>query len=195
MTNGGFESPGFTPSPDYYRYLHVVHGTENFLTGWNFAGTVQYEASYLMRRGSGYDPYIPAGDYAVMLNEGALMTTSFNATAGQLYQFSILARYVDPLSPDALTIIADGTLATFNPTATFVTYTFDFTAATTGPATLQLELDSSLGAPQAVAIDNVSITAIPEYSASTLASGMLVLLLVGCRRRARLTNSPSAKST
>jgi hypothetical protein len=85
VTNGDFESPGFTPSPEYYRYLHSDFGTQNFLTGWNFAGTVRFEGSYLMRRGVGYDPYIPAGDYAVMLNEGALMTTSFSATAGQLY--------------------------------------------------------------------------------------------------------------
>lgn len=136
-----------------------------------------------MRRGVGYDPYIPAGDYAVMLNEGALMTTSFGATAGQLYQFSILARYSEPLSPNALRVTADGTLATFNPTATFVTYTFNFTAATTGAATLLRELDSALGAPQAVAIDNVSITAVPEPGTYALMAGLLTLAAVSARRR------------
>lgn len=185
ITNGDFELPGFTPSPDYYRYLHVNNGTQNFLTGWNFSGTVQYQASFLMRAGNGYEPYIGAGTYGVALEEGALMTTTFNATAGQLYQFSILALGSSGLPANALEVTADGTFATISPTATFLTYTFNFTAVTTGLATLQLEVDAT-GPPSLVAfIDNVSITAIPEPSTYALGAGLISLLALGVRRRVR----------
>lgn len=183
ISNGDFEAPGFTPSPDYYRYLHVVHSTENFLTGWNFAGTVQYQASFLMKAGNGYEPYIGAGTYGVALEEGAIMTTTFLATAGQQYQFSVLARTGDPLPTNAFEVTADGTLATFTPTATFLSYTFNFTAVTTGATTLQLEVDA-VGPPSLVAyIDNVSITAIPEPGTYALIGGLLALGVVGVRRR------------
>lgn len=185
VTNGDFESPGFTPAPDYYRYMHVNFGTQNFLTGWNFAGTVQYQASFLMRTGvaGGYDAYIGAGTYGVALEEGALMTTTFTAVAGQQYQFSVLARSTGSLPANAFEVTADGTQATFSPTATFLTYTFNFTAVTTGAATLLLEVDA-VGPPSLVAyIDNVSITAIPEPSTYALGLGVVSLVALGVRRR------------
>ena len=65
ITNGGFESPGFT-APEYYRYISGNTNENNvaldFVTGWTFSGTPNGgEWSYIMKKGGSYDAVIGAG--------------------------------------------------------------------------------------------------------------------------------------
>lgn len=186
IANGGFESPGFTPSPDYFRYLHSVYGTQNAISNWTFSDTTgPWEPSFWMKMGGGYDVYIGAGSYGVNLGNTGVMSTSFSVVSGQAYAVSFLARTIDPLTTNSLVVTAAGNAANFTPTASFATYSFEFTASSTGTAALSFALNSGNGAPQVANLDSVSVTAVPEPSSYAVLAGIIALALGIVRHRQR----------
>lgn len=185
ITNGGFEAPGFSPSPDAYVYLHPNFSTQDSVAGWTFAGTTgSWEASFWMHS-DGYPENVPAGTYPIALGNTDVMSTSFSTVSSQTYQVSFLSRYADPVAADSLTVTAAGTSAQFTPGASFATFSFNFTASSTGTESLAFDFNSANPvAPQKVYLDSVSITAIPEAGVTALGAGALALTVAAVRRRA-----------
>lgn len=71
VSNPGFESPGFSITPDDYRYLNGSNAT--FLTGWTFTYDGVHEASYVFHE---HRYPVFAGDYCVQLGDGDSCQTS-----------------------------------------------------------------------------------------------------------------------
>jgi hypothetical protein len=182
ITNGGFEAPGFTPSPNYYMYLSAGLGTQNAITGWTNNYDSAGEESFWMKAGGPYNALIGAGSYGLALNPGDLFFTSFSVVTGQTYAVSFLSMANVGITANALQVTANGQSALFTPsTSSFTTYSYNFTANTTGSVNLSFQL-SAPNSP--VFLDSASVTAIPEPSAYAALAGIVSLVsAVVCRRR------------
>ena len=178
-TNGTFESPGFTASPDYYKYLATGLGTANFVTGWSNTWNGSGEPTYLMKAGGPYDANIAVGSYGVHLNVNNVFSTSFSVVTGETYTVSFLSKAGTTLSAGALSVTANGQSANFTPTTSgFATYSYNFTANTSGSVGLSFQMGSGH-----VSLDNVSVSAIPEPSTYAAVFGATALGVAAWRRR------------
>lgn len=179
-TNGTFESPGFTASPDYYKYLASNLGTATLIPGWtNTWDGAGAAPSYWMKAGGPYDTNIGAGSYGVLLDSHNVLSTTFSVVTGETYAVSFLAKAGVVLASGALQATVNGQSATFTPgTAAFATYSYNFTANTTGSVGLSFQLTGGH-----IALDNVSVSAIPEPSTYAAIFGATALGLAAWRRR------------
>jgi hypothetical protein len=175
IVNGGFESPGFTPSPDFYVYLTGANA--NAITGWTNTWNGTGEPTYWMTLGGGYNNAIVAGSYAVEFSAPNILSTNFSVISGQTYTASFLAQ--GGAGVGTLQVTANGQSANFNPTpGVFNTHSYNFTANTTGTVSLSFQLSAGY-----VALDNVSVTAVPEPATYAAMLGVGALGLAAWRRR------------
>jgi hypothetical protein len=167
IANGDFESPGFNTAPDY-RYLT---STESFsptlsigLPGWTTRDDQIGEPPYLARR-PGYSNEVHHGDYAVLLNQGSAITTTFPTQRDRAYTLTFWLRPADAadnISPEPLRVRIAGLTTTFATIQGWTQRTFHFTAPSTDPAAL-LEFfnDSPAGDWRVWNLDDVLVKADP----------------------------------
>ena len=165
IANGDFESPGFNTPPDY-RYLT---STGSFsptlgidLTGWTTRDDRIGEPPYLAKL-SGDANEVHRGDYAVLLNQGSAITTTFPAQRGRAYTLTFWLRPADApdnIPPDPLRVRIAGFAATFPTLPGWTQRTFHFTVSSTDTAAL-LEFfnDSPAGDWRVWNLDDVVVKA------------------------------------
>jgi hypothetical protein len=187
IPNGDFENPGFTDT-----HVYLPNGNTSILPGWTVIDDGVGAQSYVMKN----PPFgaIHTGSYAVTLNQGAGLTTTFAATAGTTYEVSFWAAGTGntPLFPFLSPL--DVTVGTATTSFSFPTYDLYenkkilFTASIDNPAViLKFFNPSSSGDTKAYSFDTVSVTSVPD-AGSTLALLGFVLLIVPIVRKKMLAS-------
>lgn len=191
ITNGGFETPGFAGFPDY-RYLP---NGDTSITGWTVTSDGIGEEAFWAKAPS-YT--VLDGSYAVFLNQGSTIETTFAVTAGTTYTLTFgyfagapgnQADYL-PLGVEVAGFGTTFTDATFN--SSYNTGTYQFTALVSNPAAV-LRFSNPAGNPAdpgvfaAYNIDAVSIVpaAVPEPGSLALAGVALAGAGLRAARRRR----------
>jgi hypothetical protein len=165
IANGGFESPGFNAPPDY-RYLS---STESFsptlgidLTGWIARDDRIGEPPYLAKL-PGSTNEVHRGDYAVLLNQGSAITTTFPTQRDRAYTLTFWLRPADAadnIPPDPLRVRIAGLATTFPTIQGWTQRTFHFTAPSTDTAApLEFFNDSPVGDWRVWNLDDVMVKA------------------------------------
>lgn len=193
LANGDFELPGFGVPP-YYRY--TANGDSSTLAGWTVINDGIGEAPYVMH--AGYPAYdatgIPHGTYAVSLNQGSGLRTTFPMVGNTAYELSFWVRPGEAdgsghFTPDPLAVQVAGVTANIPPTGSGWSYhTLVFIAPSSDPAALLEFLNPSpVGDFRGWAIDAVAIaTVVPEPAWGALPMAGLAGLCVWylrCDRR------------
>lgn len=133
ITNGSFELPGTVTT-----YQFLANGDTTSITGWTVTDDGVGEQSYLMnknRPGGTYTSRVYDGLYAVALNQGAGIATTFPVTAGTTYTLSFYARKGTSTGYTPLEVSVAGENTVFGAiTTTYQLFTHTFTAATNDPA-------------------------------------------------------------
>ncbi|PPD33038.1 MAG: hypothetical protein CTY19_09350 [Methylomonas sp.] len=132
LSNGGFESPGTVTT-----YLFLSNNATS-VTGWTAIDDGIGERPYLMNRyrpGGSYTNRVMEGTYALAINQGSGIKTTFPVTAGVTYTLSFQVRKGSAGGYTALEVAVAG----FNTAFTSVTGSFElrsytFTATTTNPS-------------------------------------------------------------
>lgn len=187
VVNGSFESPGFA-TPPYYRYLS---DGDTSITGWTVGNDGIGEPPYWMNinggPNSGGNYPVHDGFYAVAMNQGSSIGTTFPVVDGVMYDLSFWAMASSLLPPDPLRVDVAGVSTFFSDpngpaSGIFTQFHFIFTATTTDPAALLMFSNTSpVGDYKMYALDDVSITAVvPAPSAVLLlATGLVAFLSYG----------------
>jgi hypothetical protein len=133
LGNGGFESPGTVTT---YKFLSNNDTTS--VTGWTAIDDAIGERPYLMyknRAGGNYTNRVFEGLYALAINQGSGIKTTFPVTAGVTYTLSFQARKGTTAGYTPLEVSVAGFNTTFaSVTGSFQLLTYTFTASTTNPA-------------------------------------------------------------
>ena len=142
LSNGGFESPGAVTT---YQFLSNNDSTS--VTGWTAIDDAVGEKPYLMyknRSGGSYTNRVIEGLYAVAINQGSGITTTFPVTAGVTYTLSFQSRKGTTAGYTPLEVSVAGFTATFpNVTGTFQQFTYTFTASATDAAAVLMFMNTS----------------------------------------------------
>lgn len=179
IVNGGFESltnpPALTTTADGDYYRLEPDGT--WLDGWNavlVSGTTGLGVVPAIYRGISA---ASGAHYLIFETSGIQLTQTISLEGGTSYVFSFDAAR-ETASATSFTLgLTDGSDAILNETFSVTTgagvwdtYTYEFTAANTADYTLSFQRIS-----RRAAIDNVSLTAVPEPAmyAALLGAGAL----------------------
>ena len=132
LSNGGFESPGTVAT-----YLFLSNNATS-VTGWTAIDDGVGERPYLMnknRPGGNYTNRVVEGIYAMAINQGSGIKTTFPVTAGVTYTLSFQARKGTTAGYTPLEVSVAGFNTTYaNVTGSFQLLTYTFTASSTNPA-------------------------------------------------------------
>ncbi|ATG91951.1 dockerin type I domain-containing protein [Methylomonas koyamae] len=132
LGNGGFESPGTVTT---YQFLS---NNATSVTGWTAIDDGIGERPYLMnknRPGGSYTNRVFDGTYALAINQGSGIKTSFPVTAGVTYTLSFQARKGASGGYTPLEVSVAGFNTTFsNVTGSFQLLTYTFTASASNAA-------------------------------------------------------------
>lgn len=151
IPNGDFETPGFNTAPDY-RYLT---STESFsptlgiqLPGWITRDDGTGEPPYIAKLPA-YTDVVHGGNYAVALNQGSSIATTFPIQRDRSYTLTFWIHPADGsgnIAPDPLRLRIAGLTATLPATPGWTQKTYHFTAPTNDPAApLEFSNDSPPG--------------------------------------------------
>jgi len=201
IVNGGFESNALAPSENY-RYLD--NGDSTSITGWTVQNDGDGERPYLMRYGGGgsVEPYpVPSGTFAMDLNIGSGVSTTFAVTAGTTYTVSFLAQSYQADADLRVTLAGEQRLVTVHQNYSAADpYTFELLTTTFTPsvsssnAVLQFFNPSTGADYKGYYLDDVTVTsAVPEPAMSALLASSLALVLATSLRR-RSSQSGLVKS-
>ncbi|MBK8401160.1 MAG: choice-of-anchor C family protein [Propionivibrio sp.] len=181
ITNGGFEDTTFSGTFDPYS------AGSGALTGWTIVtGSVDLIHTYWTPAGGAYSLDLSG-------NEDGVISQSFATVIGQRYlvSFAMAGNPDDTMDPVKTMQVglSQGPLWTFDTTGRthadmgWETKSFDFIAAGTSSTLSFASLnDSAYGA----ALDNISVTAIPEPESFAMFLAGLGLIAAVARRRAGL---------
>ena len=132
LSNGGFESPGTVTT-----YLFLSNNATS-VTGWTAIDDGVGERPYLMnknRPGGNYAARVVEGIYAMAINQGSGIKTTFPVTAGVTYTLSFQAEKGTTAGYTPLEVSVAGFNTTFSSvTGSFQLLTYTFTASSTNPA-------------------------------------------------------------
>jgi hypothetical protein len=132
LNNGGFESPGTVTT-----YLFLSNNVTS-VTGWTAIDDGVGERPYLMnknRPGGNYTNRVVEGIYALAINQGSGIKTTFPVTAGVTYTLSFQARKGSAGGYTPLEVSVAGFNTTFpGVTGSFQLLTYTFTASASNPA-------------------------------------------------------------
>lgn len=132
LSNGGFESPGTVTT---YQFLS---NNATSVTGWTVIDDGVGERPYLMnknRPGGNYTNRVVEGIYAMAINQGSGIKTTFPVTAGVTYTLSFQAQKGTTSGYTPLEVSVAGFNATFTTiTGSFQLLTYTFTASATNSA-------------------------------------------------------------
>ncbi|MCQ8116149.1 dockerin type I domain-containing protein [Methylomonas rosea] len=132
LGNGGFESPGTVTT---YKFLSNNDTTS--VTGWTAIDDAVGERPYLMyknRAGGNYTKRVFDGLYAVAINQGSGIKTTFPVMAGVTYTLSFQARKGTTAGYTPLEVSVAGFNTSFaSVTGSFQLLTYTFTASATNP--------------------------------------------------------------
>lgn len=132
LSNGGFESPGTVTT---YQFLS---NNATSVTGWTAIDDGIGERPYLMnkyRPGGSYTNRVYDGTYALAINQGTGIKTTFPVTAGVTYTLSFQARKGTTAGYTPLEVSVAGFNAAFpGVTSSFQLLTYTFTASASNPA-------------------------------------------------------------
>lgn len=132
LSNGGFESPGTVTT---YQFLS---NNATSVTGWTVIDDGVGERPYLMnknRPGGNYTNRVVEGIYAMAINQGSGIKTTFPVTAGVTYTLSFQAQKGTTSGYRPLEVSVAGFNATFTTiTGSFQLLTYTFTASATNSA-------------------------------------------------------------
>ena len=132
LSNGGFESPGTVAT---YQFLS---NNATSVTGWTAIDDGVGERPYLMnknRPGGNYTNRVVEGIYALAINQGSGIKTTFPVTAGVTYTLSFQARKGATAGYTPLELSVAGFNTTFpGVTGSFQLLTYTFTASASNPA-------------------------------------------------------------
>ena len=183
ITNGDFET--VAPGAAFSSGFQVVNSGSSAITGW----TVGASSVDLIR-----NAYNAIDGYSIDLlgTPGpGFLSQSFNVVAGQMYNLSFdMARNSNGPAGQGVAVNFGGVTGNFYSTAsasnTLYSHTLNFTAASTGLATLSFASAAQAGTPfdnySGAVIDNVSVmAAVPEPE--TYAMLLAGLGLMGFLRR------------
>ena len=142
LSNGGFESPGTVTT---YKFLSNNDSTS--VTGWTVIDDAAGEQPYLMyknRSGGSYTSRVAEGLYAVAINQGSGIRTTFPVTAGVTYTLSFQARKGTTAGYTPLEVSVDGFTASFpGVTSAFQQFTYTFTPTVTDAAAVLMFMNTS----------------------------------------------------
>lgn len=132
LSNGSFESPGTVTT-----YLFLSNNAAS-VTGWTVIDDAVGERPYLMnknRPGGNYANRVVDGIYALAINQGSGIKTSFPVTAGVTYTLSFQVRKNTAVGYTPLEVSVAGFDTTFaNVTGSFQLVSYTFTAGSTNSA-------------------------------------------------------------
>lgn len=132
LSNGGFESPGTVTT-----YLFLSNNATS-VTGWTAIDDAVGERPYLMnknRPGGNYTNRVVEGNYAMAINQGSGIKTTFPVTAGVTYTLSFQARKGTTAGYTPLEVSVAGFNTAFsNVSGSFQLLSYTFTASATNPA-------------------------------------------------------------
>ncbi len=144
LGNGGFESPGTVTT-----YLFLSNNAAS-VTGWTVTDNGVGERPYLMnknRPGGSYANRVFEGNYALALNQGSGIKTTFPVTAGVTYTLSFQARKGSTAGYTPLEVsVADFNTTFANVTGNFQLLTYTFTANATN-SSVELKFFNSSPTP------------------------------------------------
>jgi uncharacterized protein DUF642/thrombospondin type 3 repeat protein len=144
LDNGSFESPGTVTT-----YLFLSNNATS-VTGWTVIDDGIGERSYLMnknRPGGSYTNRVVEGLYAMAINQGSGIKTTFPVTAGVTYTLSFQAQKGTTSGYTPLEVSVAGLNTTFTTiTGNFQLLTYTFTASATNSAA-ELRFFNSSPAP------------------------------------------------
>lgn len=144
LSNGGFESPG---TVNTFLYLS---NNDTSVSGWTVIDDGLGERPYLMnknRPGGSYSNRVVEGTYAMAINQGSGIKTTFPVTAGVVYTLSFQARKGSTADYAPLEVSVAGFDTTFaGVTGSFQLLTYTFTANTTNLAA-ELSIFNSSSTP------------------------------------------------
>ncbi|WP_049794576.1 dockerin type I domain-containing protein [Methylomonas methanica] len=132
LNNGGFESPGTVAT-----YLFLSNNATG-VTGWTAIDDGVGERPYLMnkyRPGGSYTDRVYGGTYALAINQGSGIKTTFPVTAGVTYTLSFQARKGTTAGFTPLEVSVAGFNTSFsNVSGNFQLLTYTFTASASDAA-------------------------------------------------------------
>jgi hypothetical protein len=142
LSNGGFESPGTVST---YKFLGNNDSTS--ITAWTAIDDALGEKPYLMhknRSGGNYTSRVFEGLYAVGINQGSGIKTTFPVTAGVTYTLSFQTRKGTTSGYSPLEVSVDGFTVSFpSVSSAFQPFTYTFTATATNAAAVLMFMNSS----------------------------------------------------
>ncbi|MDD2761414.1 MAG: DUF642 domain-containing protein [Methylomonas sp.] len=132
LSNGGFESPGTVTT---YQFLS---NNATSVAGWTAIDDGVGERPYLMnknRSGGSYISRVAEGNYAMAINQGSGIKTTFAVTAGVTYTLSFQARKGTTAGYTPLEVSVAGFNTSFaDVTGGFQLLSYTFTASTSNAA-------------------------------------------------------------
>jgi hypothetical protein len=182
ILNGGFETPGFS-TPPYYRYL--IDGDSTTIPGWQVIDDFAGENPYLVNIG-GYAAFVHSGSYALSLNIGSGIRTTFGVTGGTTYDLSFFG--LTTAAAPTLRIDVAGFVHTITAPGGGTPYTqyhYQFTPAFSDPAATLQFMNIAAGADFKIwVLDDIQLMAVEAPApgaAALLALGLLAM--AGARTR------------